>query len=166
MQPDKGHAQEALPRRQGPFQEVLKGIVENHRVIGGGIGDGKIDGLIQRAEGMAFTALAEKLGLPQDQVISIGESVVAKMQAGQAQKQAVAEAAAESGIDPSQVASVIPVLSEHLGVDGAGGLMKELNGMADQGGVMGTISGFLDRDGDGNPINDVVGMAQALFTRK
>ena len=166
MQPDKGHAQEALPRRQGPFQEVLKGIVENHRVIGGGIGDGKIDGLIQRAEGMAFTALADKLGLPQDQVISIGESVVAKMQSGQTQTRAVAETAAESGVDPSQVASVIPALTEHLGVDGAGGLMEKLNGMAGQGGVVSAISGFLDRDGDGNPLNDVVGMAQALFTRR
>ena len=33
-------------------------------------------------------------------------------------------------------------------------------------GVMGTVSGLLDRDGDGNPLNDVLGMAKGFFGSK
>jgi hypothetical protein len=31
------------------------------------------------------------------------------------------------------------------------------------GGIMGTVSSLLDQDGDGNPVNDIVGMAGKLF---
>lgn len=127
---------------------------------------GLLNGLLQQAEGAGFSAIAQKLGLPEDRVASIGESVIAKMQAGSSAEQAAAETAAETGVDPSQVQAVVPAIAEHVGADGTGGLMEKLNTMAGEGGVMGAISGFLDRDGDGNPINDVVGMAQGFFAKK
>jgi hypothetical protein len=50
--------------------------------------------------------------------------------------------------------------------DGAGGIMDKLGCLTGAGGIMGTVTGMLDRDGDGNPLNDVMGMAKGLFGSK
>ncbi len=50
-------------------------------------------------------------------------------------------------------------------VQGAGGqggaleqVMAGLNGGGAAGGLLGQVGGILDRDGDGNPINDIIGL--------
>ena len=63
-------------------------------------------------------------------------------------------------MDPSQVTAMGSAIADHVGADGAGGLMEKLGGAS---GIMTTVSGLLDRDGDGNPINDIMGMAKGLF---
>jgi len=52
--------------------------------------------------------------------------------------------------------ALLPALQAQLGQGGFEGLTANLTG---EGGM---LSG-LDRDGDGNPINDIAGMARGLF---
>lgn len=123
--------------------------------------------LLQQVEGSdAMAGLAAKVGLPADQVQSIGDTLLAKIQGGSTPEQAAAETAAETGADPSHVDSVSAAVAEHVGADGVGGLMGKLGGLAGAGGVMGTVTGMLDRDGDGNPLNDMLGMAKGFFGSK
>ena len=120
-----------------------------------------LDTLLQTAENSgALAQLAAKVGLPADQVQSVSETLLAKMQGGSTPEQAAADTAAETGMDPSQVTAMGSAIADHVGADGAGGLMEKLGGSA---GIMSTVSGLLDRDGDGNPINDIMGMAKGLF---
>jgi hypothetical protein len=35
-----------------------------------------------------------------------------------------------------------------------------------EGSILGKITGFADKDGDGNPLNDLAGMAKGLFGGK
>jgi hypothetical protein len=123
--------------------------------------------LLQQVEGSdALASLAAKVGLPADQVQSIGDSLLAKIQGGSTAEQAAADTAAETGADPDQVQAMIPAIADHVGADGASGIMDKLGGMAGASGIMGTVTGMLDRDGDGNPLNDVMGMAKGLFGSK
>ena len=126
-----------------------------------------LSSILQQVEGSdALAGLAAKVGLPADQVQSIGDSLLAKIQGGSTPEQAAADTAAETGADPSHVESVSAAVADQVGADGAGGIMDKLNGMAGAGGIMGTVTGLLDRDGDGNPLNDVMGMAKGLFGSK
>ncbi len=123
--------------------------------------------LLQQVEGSdALASLAAKVGLPANQVQSIGDSLLAKMQGGSTPEQAAADTASETGADPDQVQAMIPAIADHVGADGAGGIMDKLGGLTGAGGIMGTVTGMLDRDGDGNPLNDVMGMAKGLFGSK
>ena len=115
-----------------------------------------LDSILQQVEGSdAVAGLAAKVGLPMGQVQSIGDSL--RTQLG---GDATAEPAAE----------LVPADADGAAVadqaEASGGLMDKLNGMAGAGGVAGAVSGMLDRDGDGNPINDVLGFAKGLFASK
>ena len=78
---------------------------------------------------------------------------------------AAEEVAASTGISTSVLSSLLPaILGAASGTQTPprGGVLSSilagLGGNAQaQGGWLGTITGFLDRDGDGNPINDVIG---------
>jgi hypothetical protein len=71
----------------------------------------------------------------------------------------VATAAAQTGIDSGVLAQMV----EHIGGEGALGNFASLIAANPQ--VAG-IAQMLDRDGDGNPINDLAGMASGLFGGK
>jgi hypothetical protein len=120
-----------------------------------------LDTLLQQAGGSdALAGLAGKLGLPADQVQSLGNSLLAKMQGGASAEQAAADTAAEAGVDADQLHAMVPAIADHVGADGADGLMAKLGGT---GGILGSVGAMLDRDGDGSPLNDVLGMAKGLF---
>jgi hypothetical protein len=68
----------------------------------------------------------------------------------------IAGAAAKTGLDPATLSQI----AEQLG--GAGGLDQIAGQLKDNPALSG-VAGMLDRDGDGNPINDVLGMAGKLF---
>ena len=82
------------------------------------------------------------------------------------------------GIDPAEAAKAVAALGESHGepgdtVEGAAaktGMSPEiLNQIKDQIGGEGSLAKFasmLDRDGDGNPLNDIAGMAKGLFGKK
>lgn len=82
--------------------------------------------------------------------------------------QAVADVAGKTGLDAGALAGLLPQLLQQ--VQGAGGpgtggggpldqLLAELGSQAGgAGGLLGQVAGMLDRDGDGNPIDDIMGM--------
>jgi hypothetical protein len=79
---------------------------------------------------------------------------------------ALADVAGKTGLDAGALGALLPQLLQ--AVQGAGGgqqdgvlgqLMAGLGGgEGGAGGLLGQVAGMLDRDGDGNPINDIMGM--------
>jgi hypothetical protein len=103
------------------------------------------------------SALGAQVGLDPAQVQRGIDAILARLGGGEGGDAAAAGAAAETGLSLDSLQALLPALQAQLGEGGLEGLMAQLTG---QGGM---LSG-LDRDGDGNPINDIAGMARGLFS--
>lgn len=91
-------------------------------------------------------AIAEKLGLPADQVKSMVESATSKL-----------------GGDGDHLCALTAAAQEHgLSMESIQGMLGNLGGGD---GLMGKLTGMLDGDKDGNPVNDLMGMAKGLFNK-
>ena len=88
--------------------------------------------------------LAAKTGLPADQLQGLVTGLKDKAAAGELNLSSVMEAAQASGISMDQIQSMLGAFGGAAGVHEA-------------------LSGFLDKDGDGNPLNDLGGLAKGLF---
>lgn len=89
-------------------------------------------------------ALATKLGLPAESIGPLMQQIAADIGSGKTSVAALAETAAAHGVSADK--------------------LQELMGQA--GGpeaIMGKLGGLFDRDGDGNPMNDLSGLAKGLF---
>jgi ATP phosphoribosyltransferase regulatory subunit HisZ len=114
---------------------------------------GLLDGVLGQLGGGNVGAIAEKFGLPPE----LAEKAVAALGQSQAEPgDTIAGAAAKTGID----AGTLGQIADQLG--GEAGLEK-LNAMIKDNPALAGIAGMLDRDGDGNPLDDVLGMAKGLF---
>ena len=104
---------------------------------------GLLDGILGQVAGSGQLAeLAGKVGLSEDQV----KTAMAALGKAHAEPgDTVAGAAAATG----------------LSADSLGQLVNQIGGE----GALAKISGFIDQDGDGNPLNDLAGMAGKLFGR-
>ena len=122
------------------------------------------DQLMQQAQGLDLGAVAEKVGLSQEQVANAAKSLLPQIaDPGVNNADATAAVSADTGIDPSKLAQMVPALLEQARAQGASGgalgnLLAGLQGQGGEGGMLGNITGAIDKDGDGNPINDVLGM--------
>ena len=100
--------------------------------------------------------LATKLGLPPE----MAEKAIAAL--GQSHGEpgdTIAGAAAKTGLDTGTLSKIV----EQIGGEGSLGQYAQMlqdNPMAK------SALGMLDRDGDGNPLNDLAGMAAGLFGKK
>lgn len=125
--------------------------------------------LAQLGSNVDIANMAQKVG------VSPEIAAMAVQALGQAHPQpgdTVQCAAQNSGIS----ADVLQQIMGHLGGEGAlGSIASMVAGAGGQaaggaqqgaGGVMGAVTGMLDRDGDGNPINDIAGLAGGLFGKK
>ena len=111
-------------------------------------GDGMmslLDGILKNIGGAPddVANLAAKVGL--DPAL-VEKAIGVLGQTHQMQGDTVDLAAAKTGIDAGALSSIV----EHIG--GEGSLTK--------------FAGMLDQDGDGNPLNDIAGMAGKLFGKK
>lgn len=98
--------------------------------------------------------LAAKVGLDPSQA----ESAIAALAAGhQAKGDTIETAAATSGLD----AGVLQQIVGHLG--GEGSLASFASALGQNPDALKMVTGFLDKDGDGNPLDDLAGMAKGLF---
>jgi hypothetical protein len=113
-----------------------------------------LDGILGQLEGSVDIAnLATKVGLDP----ALAEKAVAALGAAHPQPgDTVATAAAKTGIDAGTLSQVV----EHLGGEGA---LARVGQMLREHPQAAGIFNQLDRDGDGNPINDVLGAAGSLF---
>ena len=113
-----------------------------------------LDGLLSQVSGNVDIAnLASKVGLDP----AMAEKAVAALGAAHSQPgDTVDTAAARTGIDAGTLTQVV----EHLGGESA---LGHLNQMMQSHPEAAGLMNQLDRDGDGNPLNDVMGMAKGLF---
>jgi len=119
-----------------------------------------LDGLLgQVAQNVDIKNLAAKVGLSPEQVEM---AVQALGQAHPAPGDTVQTAAASSGLS----ANVLQQIVGHIGGEGALANFASLLGGAGASGMLGQLGGMLDRDGDGNPLDDLAGMAGGLFGGK
>jgi hypothetical protein len=117
---------------------------------------GLLDGILGQLGGANIGGLAEKFGVSPE----IAEKAVAALGQSHAEPgDTIAGAAAKTGLDPSTLSQ----MAEQLG--GVGGLDK-ISGMLKDNPALSGIAGMLDRDGDGNPLDDIAGMASGLFGKK
>jgi hypothetical protein len=102
---------------------------------------GLLDGIMGQLGGAdQIGKLAGQFGLSEEQV--------------QMAMAALGKAHAEPGDTVASAAQ-----STGLSADTLQGLLGQIGGE----GTLGQISGMLDRDGDGNPVDDIMGMAGKLF---
>jgi hypothetical protein len=104
---------------------------------------GLLDGILGQLGGVdQIGKLAGQFGISEEQVQT---AMAALGQAHAEPGDTVASAAAATG----------------LSADTLQGLLGQIGGE----GALDKISGMIDRDGDGNPVNDIMGMAGKLFGR-
>lgn len=97
--------------------------------------------------------LANKVGLDP----ATAEKAIAALSAAHAQPgDTVTAAAASTGLDAS-------ILSQVVGHIGGEGSLGEFARILSEHPQAAGLLGMLDRDGDGNPINDIAGLAKGLF---
>ena len=97
--------------------------------------------------------MAEKLGIPAD----VAEKAIAAL--GQSHGESgdtVAAAAAKTGLDVGMLGQIV----DQIGGEGSLGQYAQM--LQDNPQAAGILN-MLDSDGDGNPLNDVLGMAKGLF---
>lgn len=100
------------------------------------------DNLIGKLGGLE--AIAAQIGLTPEQMQGLMAEISAKIGSGDTSVSALAETATAHGVSADK-------LQELLGSFGG----PEA--------IMGQLGGFFDRDGDGNPMNELGGIAKGLF---
>ncbi|CAH0350217.1 MAG: hypothetical protein V4461_13650 [Pseudomonadota bacterium] len=88
--------------------------------------------------------IAAKIGLPPEQVKGISDMLGAKIGGGADYASALTQTANEYGLPVAKLEEMLAA---------AGGPEA----------IMGKLTSFLDRDGDGNPLNELSGLAKGLF---
>jgi hypothetical protein len=113
-----------------------------------------LDGLLgQVTQNIDVANLAAKVGLDP----AMAEQAIAALGvAHTAPEDTVALAAQKTGIDSA-------VLSQIVGHLGGEGSLGQFAGLLQGNPTLAGLSGMLDRDGDGNPLNDIAGLAGGLF---
>lgn len=98
--------------------------------------------------------LAAKVGIDPD----VAENAIAALAAGhQSKGDTIATAAANSGLEPSKLQEIMG----HIG--GEGSLASFASMLGQNPDALNKVAAFLDKDGDGNPLDDLAGMAKGLF---
>ena len=117
-----------------------------------------LDSVLKQVSGSPDTvsALAEKVGLDP----AMAEKAVAALGQSHAEDGDTVElAAGKTGLDTGVLGS----LMEQMGGEGAlGDLAGKMGGDSKLSG----LASMLDRDGDGNPLDDIAGMASSFFGKK
>jgi len=119
---------------------------------------GLLDGILKQISGAPddVANLASKVGIDP----ALAEKAIAALgQSHQEQGDTVEGAAAKTGLDTDTLNSIV----DQIGGEGS---LGEFSRMLQDNPQASGILNMLDRDGDGNPLNDVVGMAKGLFGKK
>lgn len=115
---------------------------------------GLLDGILGQVAGnLDVSTIAQQVGLDP----AMAEKAIAAL--GQAHPEpgdTVEAASAATGIDAGTLGQIV----SQIGGEGA---LGQLSGLLKGNGPLGGIASMLDRDGDGNPINDVAGIAGNLL---
>lgn len=115
---------------------------------------GLLDGILSQVSNHSDVAnLAAKLGIDP----AVAEKAIAALGvAHQEPGDTIAGAAAKTGMDTSMLGEIV----QQIG--GEGSLTEFARMLSENPQASGLLS-MLDRDGDGNPLNDIAGIAKGLF---
>lgn len=118
---------------------------------------GMLDGILgQLGGGVDIGDIAAKFGIPAE----LAEKAVAALGQSHAEPgDTIAGAAAKTGLDTGVLGQIAGQLGGEGGLGQLSDLMKGAGGL----GALGGLAGMLDKDGDGNPLNDLGGLAGGLF---
>lgn len=153
-----------LPAIMGGFRKQAQG----------GSGGAGLAGLLGQLGG---GSLLEEVLSPQPTPVGHGNNVLGEIFGSKDVSRAVAQdASARTGLDSSLLKKMLPMLAmlaagymarQNAGAAGAqqggglggllGGLMGGSGGAAGTAGGRGALAGLLDADGDGNPLDDILG---------
>lgn len=149
---------------------------------------GGLDGLVGMLGGMGGGGLLDAVLAPQATPVDKGNQVLGQIFGTPDVSRAVAgQAAASSGISPDLLKKLLPIVAMAAagmmaksasaapadGGGGLGGLLGQMVGGLMGGGQqpaaaggpsggLGGLASMLDMDGDGNPLDDILGMAQKM----
>jgi len=171
--------QALLPAIQGGFKQQAQ--------AGGGI-ESILGTLVNPAKHAGYVDDAAQIVAPE--ATAQGNEILGQIFGSKDVSRAVAGNAAQStGIDPAIIKQMLPVIAamaagalakgasaSPAGQAGGGGLLGSVLGMVasaaggqaatgQQAGGLGGLASMLDMDGDGNPLNDVMGMLGKLTQR-
>jgi len=142
-----------------------------------------IEGLAGMLGGLGGSSLLDAVLAPQATPVSQGNAVLGQIFGSPDVSRAVAgQASTGTGLDPTLLKKMLPMLAmaaagfmakqasagTGAGGGGMGGLLGQVVGMMGGGqaaapaGGMAGLMGMLDFDGDGNPLDDIMGMASKL----
>lgn len=125
---------------------------------------GMLDGLIaQLGPNFDIANMASKVGIsPQQAEMAVKALGIAHPAPGDT----VSTAAASTGLSPAILQQIVGHIGGEGGLANFASMLGSAGGTTAAGGMMGQVTGLLDRDGDGNPLNDLAGMASGLFGSK
>lgn len=166
---------------------IVGGFQKQSEAAGGG--EGGLGSLIGMLGGLGGAGLADNVLGPQETDVNKGNDILGQIFGSKDVSRTVAgHAAGQTGLDPELLKKMLPILAmlvagylaHQKGVGGGeaeggtlggglgGGLGSILGSVlggqgggqaAAQGGMLGKIGSMLDFDGDGNPLDDILGMA-------
>lgn len=116
---------------------------------------GLLDGILSQVAGSPDTValLAQQVGIDPD----LAEKAVAALGMSHAEPgDTVQLAAQKTGLDIGKMSEILTQL-------GGEGALGEIVGKLGDNSQLSGLLGVLDRDGDGNPLDDIAGMAKGLF---
>ena len=133
------------------------------------------DQLTEQVQGLDLSAIAQRVGLSQEQVIAGARALLPQIaDPAVDNQQATTDASTQTGIDANQLSALVPALLEQARNLGASGgpfanLVQGLGGggepdaaqaapAAGGGSFLDQIKNAVDRDGDGNPLNDLTNL--------
>ena len=147
--------QQARSGAEALLPAILEGFKQQAGAQSGGAG-----GLLNMLGQMGGGGLMDEVLGAQPTNLEHGNQVLGQIFGSKDVSRAVAQnAAGQTGLDPSTLKQMLPMLGMLVG-----GYMSKQGAAAPQAGQSpaGGLAGLLDADGDGSPLNDVMGMLGKL----
>ena len=163
---------------------IVGGFQKQSDVAGGGVGG--LGSLIGMLGGLGGAGLADNVLGPQETDVTKGNDILGQIFGSKDVSRTVAgHAAGQTGLDPELLKKMLPILAmlvggylssrggaQGEGQGGAGGILGSILGSmlgggqqaapASGGGLLGGLGSLIDMNNDGNPLDDIIGMAGKL----
>ncbi len=163
---------------------IVGGFQKQSDVAGGG--EGGLGSLIGMLGGLGGAGLADNVLGPQETDVTKGNDILGQIFGSKDVSRTVAgHAAGQTGLNPELLKKMLPILAmlvggylssrggaQGEGQGGAGGILGSILGSmlgggeqaapASGGGLLGGLGSLIDMNNDGNPLDDIIGMAGKL----
>lgn len=162
---------------------IVGGFQKQSEAAGGG--EGGLGSLIGMLGGLGGAGLADNVLRPEETQVDKGNDILGQIFGSKDVSRTVAgHAAGQTGIDPAILKKMLPLLAMLVGgylssrgrggaaqAQGGGGILGSILGSVlgggqqaapAGGGALGGLGSLIDLNGDGNPLDDIIGMAGKL----